>query len=70
MAAEKEPKAPAPEPPFLANLTDTADLIAGLRVELEAVEAQRRGLDAQANDIRTKIEAFATLRQAHGLPPV
>lgn len=70
MAAEKELKAPVPEPPFLANLADTADLIAGLRAELEAVEAQRRDLDAKANDINAKIAAYATLRQAHGLPPV
>lgn len=58
------------EPPFLVALGDTAGMIEQLRADLASVEAQRSGLDERANDLSTRISAWNTLRQAHGLPPL
>lgn len=55
--------------PFLASLADTGQVIEGLRAELDAVKAQQRELDERVNDLNTRIAAYNSLRQAHGLSP-
>lgn len=67
MGEKVAPVAPAP---FLAALGDTAAMIEQLRAELDATQKQRADLDEKANDLASKIAAFNTLRQAHGLGPV
>lgn len=63
---DKEPK----ELPFLGSLNDTSAMIEQLRGELAEIEKQQRELAARANEVSSKISAWNTLRQTHGLPPV
>jgi hypothetical protein len=56
--------------PFLGSLGETAGMIEQLRADLAAVEKQRGELDAKASDLNTRIAAWNSLRQAHGLQPL
>lgn len=67
MADEKRGNVSAP---FLDSLSDTADIIEGLRAELATIERDRAVLDAKANELNGRISGFNALRGAHGLPAV
>lgn len=54
---------------FLANVADSADTIAQMRQQIEALEQEIGERQAQVDELNRKLTALNGLRAAYGYPP-